>query len=82
MSYLEIAFPDLPAVISAQRTHNATFDEICRDFEEISTALTNLEAVHASENTDQIVDLKNTLMGLHDEIKDHLANYHTEGAPR
>jgi hypothetical protein len=68
LSYLEIAFPGLSDVISAGRNSDATFDEICRDFEGISSMLENLK----SKNECEAADLTNSAKGLHEEITQHL----------
>lgn len=79
LNYLEIAFPGQSEAIARQRDTDAVFDEICRDFEEIAAAVTELNSKDVSVSTDRINDLTVSLEGLHEEIAEYRENSFRDG---
>jgi hypothetical protein len=72
VNHLEIAFPGQTQVIATWRNTDGVLDEICRDFEEIATALAEIQSDGKRGEVGQISDLKTCLEGLHQEIADYL----------
>ena len=72
MNNIAIAYTGQSDVIATLRDANAVFDEICRDFDEIASALTELKINNAASASDHINDLTVSLEGLHDEISRYL----------
>lgn len=73
MTQLDLVFPGQEAAIARRRRIDTVFDEICRDFDEMSLALTKLESQsRTGTSMAQARDLTASLRGLQEEIAAYL----------
>lgn len=69
---LQSAFPEQFEAVVRLRAVDSTFDEICRDFEEIA-GIIQAEFAGEEQTEKMSSDLEETLRGLHGEITAKLA---------